>query len=444
MKGFDFRNIAEQNQDEIIALARHLVQFDTSNTGSMPTGNETTAANFLLKVLSDEGIEGKIYGRVPERGNLCASMRGRVDEKALLFVSHMDVVPTGDKNQWIHPPFEAVVQDGLLHGRGAADMKGTVAAEAMALILLRRLGIQFASNVGLVCVADEEAGGHYGMRWLAQEHSDQLRAGCCINEGGGTFVRVDGRDWCLLGIGEKGRWELNAVFHGRGAHAAWPWKGDNALYKATAALQQLRRYEPERNVSLPLFDHLRQIVGPVTEGNVDQIIETLAKVSPDLADHVRQISRMVVTPTLISGGLKSNSVPESCRVTCDVRTLPGQDRSYIADQLESFLPEAEIAVDQTAVSISSPISASLVAILSDSLLKMLGRPTKVVPTIGGGFTDSRFIRELGVAAYGFSPNHPDSNPALQNVHGSNESVAIRDIVLQTALYMELAYQLAAA
>src|SRR5579875_2263858 len=94
----------------------------------MPTGHETEAASLLLRRLRADGIDGEVQGRVPERGNLRALLPGRSGRTGLVLVSHSDVVPAGDLAQWSHPPFAGVVEGGYLHGRGAADMKGTVAA----------------------------------------------------------------------------------------------------------------------------------------------------------------------------------------------------------------------------------------------------------------------------------------------------------------------------
>jgi acetylornithine deacetylase/succinyl-diaminopimelate desuccinylase-like protein len=153
---------------------------------------------------------------------------------------------------------------------------------------------------------------------------------------------------------------------------------------------------------------------------------------------------MLVTPTLIAGGVKSNSVPDVCRLTCDVRALPHQGPSYVDEEVRRLLGEADVRVEHTAVANTSPASEALVAAFSDALHRTLGRPVEVVPSLSGGFTDSRFCREIGVPAYGFSPSHPDSDPGRHRAHGPNEAVAIRDLVLQAAVYLDLAYRYAAA
>ena len=440
----DIRKIAEAHRDEIVALTRDLVRIDTTNTGVMPTGNETPAAEYLRQRLVAEGISAEIQGRVPERGNVFAALPGSSGHPCLILASHTDVVPAGDEAQWTHPPFAGEVEDGYLYGRGAADMKGTVAAQVMALILLHRMKVSLAHPVGFVCVADEEAGGAYGMGWVAGAHPARLRARYCVNEGGGMFINVKDAAWCLLGVGEKGRFEVQATFHGRGAHAAQPWQGDNALFHALQALERLRAYDPERDTSGPIFPHLRRAIGPITPASVDDVIEQLASSNPRLADHCRQVSRMLVTPTMISGGVKSNSVPDVVRLTCDVRALPHQGPDYVAEKVRGLLPGADVRIDCTAVANASPAEAEWVGLLSTVLRQALGRSAEVVPTISGGFTDSRFVRELGVPAYGFAPLHPDSDPSRRRAHGPSESVAIQDLVLETAVYFGLAYHLGTA
>jgi acetylornithine deacetylase/succinyl-diaminopimelate desuccinylase-like protein len=381
---------------------------------------------------------------VPERGNLFASLPGRSGRTALVLLSHTDVVPPGDLDQWTHAPFAGVVEDGLLHGRGAADMKGTAAAQAMTLTLLKRLGISLEHGVGFVCVADEEAGGAYGAGWAVAAHPERFRARCCLCEGGGSFVQLDGRHWCLLGVGEKGRYEVTATYRGRGAHAARPWQGDNAFFKAADALARLREYESERDTAAPIFDVLARARGPVTPANVDGVIAALAPAHARLADHLRQVSRLVITPTLISGGVKSNSVPDACRLVCDVRALPSQGPAYVAALAERLLAGADLNVDQTAVANQSEAPREMLAVFGDALRRAIGRDSEVVPTLSGGFTDSRFVRELGVPAYGFAPGHPESDPSTHRAHGPNESVAVVDLVVETATYLGIAHHLAAA
>jgi acetylornithine deacetylase/succinyl-diaminopimelate desuccinylase-like protein len=128
---------------------------------------------------------------------------------------------------------------------------------------------------------------------------------------------------------------------------------------------------------------------------------------------------------------------------CDVRALPQQRTDDVASVVRGLMPGADVEVECTAAANASPADPQWVALLRDVLSQALGRDTEVVPTISGGFTDSRFVRDLGVPAYGFAPLNPESDPARRRAHGPNESVTIDDLVLETAVYLGLAHRLAA-
>ena len=113
---------------EVTQLLQELIRLDTVN----PPGNETQAAELLRDYLGDHGVESELYARTPERANLVARIPGRGDGPSLLLLSHTDTVPA-DPGEWLAGPWSGEVRDGELWGRGALDMKGQVAAEAVAL-----------------------------------------------------------------------------------------------------------------------------------------------------------------------------------------------------------------------------------------------------------------------------------------------------------------------
>src|SRR5262245_15976482 len=244
----------EGARDEIVELTRSLVALQTVNTGEMPTGNETMAAELLRGKLAKEGFEGvEVLGRTPERGNLVARLPGASGQSKLLLISHTDVVPVGDAATWTRDPFGGEIADGRLYGRGSSDMKGTAAAEVMALILLKRAGVAPRHTITLTCVADEEAGGAYGMGWLVREHGERVRSDYSLNEGGGGFVSLGGKLHCMVGLGEKGRYEVVYDVHGRAAHAAHPWRGENAFFRLGQLLRAIEAYRAERRTDNPFF-----------------------------------------------------------------------------------------------------------------------------------------------------------------------------------------------
>ena len=439
----------DAERDEIVRLAQELVRIPSVNSGFMPTGNETPVCEFARGWLAEDGIESEILEAAPDRGNIISRLEGRSGNTGLMFMSHTDVVPVEEEGKWRFPPFSATVQDGRIYGRGASDCKGLLTAQMMAMRLLRRNGIELSDSLILASGADEEHGGRYGFGWLAEHHPDKIMASFAVNEGGGTPVQAAGGVAYVVGVGEKGRLQVEIDVKGASAHASVPWQGTNALYRVGEALRRIETYEAERDTSTSLFDHLSTfaIEHKPAPDNIDETVAEVEPSSPQLASMLRALSRMTVTPTIVRGGVKSNSVPESIRLTCDVRTLPNQDESYLRKELAGLLdgvPGVDFEIDYMARPNSSPFDSPFVRRLRAATEKALDRDDmQWVPGISTGFTDSRFTRELGVPTYGFGGFHPDDDPQLNNVHGTDESESIRSLISGTKIMLALAYDLLA-
>jgi acetylornithine deacetylase/succinyl-diaminopimelate desuccinylase-like protein len=440
--------MAEEAQGELIELLCELIRFPTVNTGVMPTGNELPLCEFVQRKLAVEGIESQIVKSAENRGNLIARLPGSTGRPRLLFMGHTDVVPV-DAGEWNHPPFAGAVADGRVWGRGAADMKDLVAAELMALILLKRSSVRLVGDLIVAACADEETGGQYGFGWLAQHAPELLRADYAINEGGGAPLPTDQGLAYAVPVGEKGRLEVRITFRGRATHAASPWQGDNVALKLGEALRRMAAYRAELDVSHPFFDRVRPLIGrddPITVENVDAVAAEVEGKNPGLASALRGLSRMTLTPTMFSGGVKSNSVPAVCGLTCDVRTLLHQDEAYVRRQLDGILQGIDGAsydILYTAVPSSSPAATPLFAALERTLCTVTGREdVQVLPSLTIGFTDSRLVRPLGPIIYAFSPGHPDVDPKiLSNAHGANESTDVRSVLFRAQALLALAVDL---
>ena len=434
----------EAQREEIIALEQALVRIPSVNTGFMPTGDETPVCEYIRDWLAEDGIESEILGRTPERGNILARIEGSNSDAGLMFMSHTDVVPVEEEEKWRFPPFSATIADGRIYGRGASDCKGLLTAQLYAMRLLTRNGIQLEDSLIFCSGADEEHGGRYGFGWLAENHPDKIRAPFAVNEGGGTPIDSPSGLTYLLGTGEKGRLQVEIEVKGVSSHASVPWQGTNALYTLQRVLQRIEAYEPERDTSTSLFDHLSvfAIEHKPSAANVDEIIAEIEPENPRFASMMRALSRMTLTPTMISGGIKSNSVPETIRLTCDVRTLPHQSDAYLREQLDSILegiPDTTYEIDYMAVPNSSSFDTDLGRSVQRATAAALGiDDIQWVPAISTGFTDSRFTRPLGTVTYGFNGSHPDDDPMLSRAHGTDESIGISSLISGTKIMLALA------
>src|SRR5919199_5471896 len=227
-------------RDEVVDLLARLIRIDTVN----PPGNETAAAELLREYLEANGVACELYARVPERANLVARIRGRGEGPRLLLLSHTDTV-LADPGEWQVDPWSGELRDGEIWGRGALDMKGQVAANAVALASLAREGFEPAGDLIFAATADEEVGDDFGLSWLCKQHPDAVRADYALNEGGGDRVVFGDRVFYLCSAAEKMSAPFRLRVHGRSGHASVPGIADNALLKAARPLAPLDQLRPE-------------------------------------------------------------------------------------------------------------------------------------------------------------------------------------------------------
>jgi acetylornithine deacetylase/succinyl-diaminopimelate desuccinylase-like protein len=444
-------HMADETASEGVSLLADMIRFETVNTGVMPTGNELPLCFHLRDWLAGEGIESQIYASAEERGSLVARQRGSQGAEgapSLMYMGHIDVVPVENPKEWRFPPFSGTVADGRMWGRGAADMKDMVAAELMALVLLRRSGLPLRGDLIVASAADEEAGGQYGFGWLAENKPEAIRADFAINEGGGGPIPIPGGTAYSIATGEKGRLELHITLHGKASHAASPWQGNNVSYPLGEVLRRLEKWQPEINVSHEFFYALAPLLGrkePVTPENVDDLAEELSKVSRRLGSAVRGLSRMTLVPTMFSGGIKSNAVPAACTLVCDVRTLPWQDEAYVRKQVDAVLAGiagASYELTYTARPNSSPYDTRLSAAIRTATAAASGRQDlQWLPSLTTGFTDARLVRPLGGVVYGFGPGHPAADLMHPSgVHGTDESSTLTNLLFMTKVFLALAVE----
>ncbi|MBA47055.1 MAG: hypothetical protein CL893_03100 [Dehalococcoidia bacterium] len=437
MLNFDKLSLIDQideNSDELIKLHQDLIKIESVNTGYMPTGDETNVAEFCSNWLKKFGIKSNLLSRVDERANLISKYPYSGNKKKLLLMSHLDVVPVENYDKWEFEPFSAEIKEGKILGRGSSDCKGLLASQMMAMAILAKNKIEFEENFTLISGADEEHGGRYGFGWLLDNHPDELRFEYAINEGGGSPVTIGNNLYYLLGTGEKGRLEINIRIKGESAHASVPWMGKNAMGSTSKAIDNILNFIPELDCSTDIFNYL-SLFGIETKPsiqNLDLIIDEAYEKNPSLGSLLRALSRMTITPTIIKGGIKSNSVPEFIELVLDIRTLPNQNDKDVEKELNKLfegIPNLSYEIDYMAKPNSSPFETDLLDAIKKSQALSIGRDDiQWIPSVSNGFTDSRFTRELDVITYGFRGTHPDDNPNSENVHGTNENYGIKSLI----------------
>src|SRR5947199_8034497 len=157
-------------QQETTEVLQRLVRFNTVN----PPGNEREAQEYLAGYLQGAGLEVELLGRTEPRPNLVARLRGTGDGATLCLLSHVDTV-LATPSEWTHDPWSGDIEEGLLYGRGAQDMKQQTATEVCAALRLAKEGWQGKGDLLVVVVVDEETGGSEGAQWICENHPDKVR-----------------------------------------------------------------------------------------------------------------------------------------------------------------------------------------------------------------------------------------------------------------------------
>jgi acetylornithine deacetylase/succinyl-diaminopimelate desuccinylase-like protein len=411
---------------EVTELLQELIRVDTTN----PPGNETAAAELLRAYLEENGVDCELYAKVPERANLVARIPGRGDGSSLLFLSHTDVV-LADPAEWAADPFGGELRDDEVWGRGALDMKGQVAASAVAIASLAREGFEPAGDLIFAATADEEVGAGFGAQWLCEEHADAVRCDYCINEGSGDRLELGGRPFYLCSVAEKMSAPFLLRVRGRSGHASMPGIADNALVKAARLITALGDYEPELQLT-PEVEALFEAISGVKPTSPHEVLDGVRAIDPHLAELVAPLLSMTLSPTMASASLKRNVIPAICDVTVDSRLLPGTTLEEQQRIVRGVLGEGdyEFEVLEAHGGTRSPLDTPLwdaVVAWVDSV-----EPgAKPAPICVPGFTDSHWFREaFGTVAYGFFPSRVMTlELAARLIHSADERVPVDDLEL---------------
>ena len=410
----------------VVELTRDLIRLDTTN----PPGEEHLAVEHIERLLRDAHIECARYQSEPGRPNLVARVKGRGQAPPLLLQGHVDVVTTVNQD-WQHQPFGGDIIDGYLWGRGALDMKSGVAMMVGAMLRVQARG-GAPGDLVLAVLADEEAGGIAGARWLVQAHPNLFaRIRHAIGESGGVALHLGGRRFYPIMVSEKRGCQMLVTFRGAGGHGSIPAHG-GAMAKLGELLTRLDTGRLPVHITTPVREQLETMRDALDEPLKSRIGALLDPAQTDAAlAELGPLSRGLdaslhntVNATIVSGGLKINVIPSEVRLQLDGRLLPGFDPDDMLRELRPMVgPEPEIEV--TLAGPAQPEVDLSQFDLFASVLKEADPGCVPVPSLVTGGTDARHFARLGIRTYGFLPlNVPPDFNSSPTIHAADERVPV--------------------
>ncbi|MFH1407290.1 MAG: M20 family metallopeptidase [Candidatus Omnitrophota bacterium] len=403
-----FRDINNRKKD-IIKFARELVRIPTINP---PGENYEKIVSVLERECRKVGLVTKRIVLPPEElrkagvsggsKRICLLARWNTKKKHTLhFNGHYDVVPV--TSGWTVEPFKGIIKDAKLYGRGAEDMKGTIAAMIYAVSAVRASGITPRVNIELSFTPDEEIGGNTGLGYVVKKGF--IKPHYALSEGlFGNYVSC----------GNKGVLWLEIHISGKSAHGSTPYKGINAfvgMNKLTNMLLKLKAEIEKRKTTLATMDARDKFATMVIGG-------------------------------ALSGGTKTNIVPDYCSFTVDRRLLPEENtvlgKKEILAVVHKFIKDnPEFKVRVKTLMEESPVITNPRSCLCKTMLDCVKEVVKkkVKLAITPGATDLRFLIKRGIPAVGYN------TAGLDRCHGDDEFVYIKSLLDTAKIYALLMLRL---
>ena len=432
-------------EDEAVRICRELIRIDTSNYGDGSGPGERAAAEYVMGLLQEVGLDPQLTESDPGRASVVVRTEGRDPSRpGLVLHGHLDVVPAEAKD-WSVDPFEAVEKDGMIWGRGAVDMKDMDAMLLATLRQLARSGEKPPRDIVWAFFADEEAGGVKGAGHVVAEHPEWFE-GCteAISEVGGFSITVpdkatgaDTRAY-LLQTAEKGIAWLRLHAHGRAGHGSVP-NDENAIVRLAEAVARIDAHPWPRTFIASvreLFDGVAQITGEPWSEDPESVEELLGRLG-GARRFVEGTLRDTSNFSMLTSGYKHNVIPQTATASLDCRFLPGHEEELLSTIRELAGEHVEVEIVHKDVALEAPEEGELVESMKRALLKE-DPGAHVLPYCLSGGTDNKHLSRLGITGYGFAPLRlPGDLDFVGMFHGVDERVPVDSIRFGTRVLGQL-------
>ena len=330
-----------------------------------------------------------------EKPNIVGRIRGSSKERTLIFNAHMDTVPEGEG--WSVSPFEGIVKDGKVFGRGACDNKGGIAIALTAAKAIKEAGVELKGDIVLAFTVDEEVGGHTGAAFLMERGI--VRGDACLCTDGPADSIVSSFNGYIPFI---------VTTTGKTVHGAFPSHGINAISKMVKIQSIFARVEKS------LRREKSRYPSP-----------------PDTHEEYTSI-----VPTTINGGTRFYIVPDRCSSWIDVHVIPDQDPEDVRRMIEEEIrkeqkKDPDLQVDMRIPLMAKPAmvdtSATIVSKMQSAAKQVLGRELPMYRFTG--LTDARFFIAAGIPTLTYGPHRVGSG-----FHAADEWVKIGDLTTISKVY----------
>lgn len=389
-----------RDRKAVIDLTQQLVQIPSVYRGEgVEGGNEEKVANYVAEHLRGIGIETHIEEVVPGRPNVIGIIDSGKPGKTLLFEGHTDVVTEGDRNAWKYDPFGAEIVEGRMYGRGTNDTKGNLACMITAVHSILQDEEEFSGKI-ILCIPCDEEGLMLGIKHF-------IKQGWAKGVDGAIICEPEENNVC---IAQRGAIRLQVDFHGKMAHGAISWSGINPNWRLARFITEIEKLEKAETKRLGEDPYLKW---------------------PS------------ITPTIIqspvTGDAQINVIPDHCRLTLDIRTVPEQNHDILLQTIEGIVSDmkaedSDCRIDLTVLDNRPPTATAKEDAVVKAIYGAVEEITGKEPIYNGvpGATDGTFLHMEGIPIVTIGAGDREIP------HQLNEYVDIEELAETTAIFKEAA------
>ena len=309
----------------------------------------------------------------------------------LTFIGHTDVVPIGNESEWTYPPFSATLADGFLHGRGAADMKGSIAAIITACERFFACQNSFVGSVSLLITSDEEGVAINGTRYALDQllNRSEIIDYCLVAEPTSEVVLGD-----TMKVGRRGSLSGEIVVYGKQGHVAYPHLADNPIHRA------------------------------------GELISGLASMKWNDGDELFPNTTLQIS-NVNSGVGVANVIPGLLHLNLNFRYSPATNARTLTKQVENLCRELKLNYEATWTNSADSYyneSRFFTSVVSEAVSRTINRMPKL--STAGGTSDGRFVAKSGAQVV-------ELGPLNTTIHRVNECVGLDDLNQLSLIYEQI-------
>ena len=442
-----------EKADPVITFSKEEADYYAETLSAMirvPTvskrgNNDLTEFNKLNEVLKTRfPLIFEKLERTEIKGNLLFRWKGKSSDKnGILLMGHRDVVPA-DENTWTHDPFSGLIENGLIHGRGAMDCKCTVMAEMQAVEELLKEGFEPERDVYLSSSVNEEVSG--GGAKLIVEHlrENGIRLDAVIDEGGAIVTGLlPGLSCWTAGVGvtEKGYVDVKIKAKGSGGHSSTPPKG-TPIARLSAFITEMEKKHPFKCELSDTMEEMLKGLAPVLPfalrlplANLWLFKGALVHLAPKFSSYAEAFMATTFAFTMCEGSSAPNVIPQEAYVICNMRPSHHENMERSLAVMKKYADKYDLELE-----VIFGRNASNVTDYNSEEFKYIRKCVKdcypdsvCVPYLMTGGTDCREYEAVSDNCLRFAPIKL-SQEQIEAMHSANENVGVNELAESVKFY----------